>query len=341
MPTKTHGSPAKHTKSLLLTPTYGKLAHIIVVIQENRTVDNLFNGATGVDTVPSGLYSPPGQLQTPIPLAAQPLLWACDPGHKYFDFQTDVRFDGTVFHNDNFTQPTWGQAAGCPAPAPSFAAYSYVPQTDVQNYWSLASQYAMADHVYQMSMGPSYGSHQYLIAGQTGGITGGGGLLPPYAVSDNPNNGSNTAQLSATSGCDAAVTNLVTIDTSHPYVAPRQVNQQGYANPPCQNYQTIFGLMEAAQSPAPSARPNWRYVSPYLKSIWNAPLGVSKLYNEGLTYGGFLYAQDEVKWFYNTVHTGNLPQLTYIVPCSQWSDHPGVKRFLGNTYTGPNDLHPV
>src|ERR1700722_12379739 len=56
--------------------------HVVVIVQENRTVDNLFNGFPGADTVRSGLDSL-GQTRQ---LARVPLDATFDVGHSYRAF---------------------------------------------------------------------------------------------------------------------------------------------------------------------------------------------------------------------------------------------------------------
>lgn len=159
----------------MLTPVNpGKLAHIIVVIQENRTVNNLFNGFPGIDTVQSGPLKGPQPTPTPIALVAAPLNAWCDPLHRYEDFALDVDYQMNAnppqFLNDNFTQTS----KLCPSnpPPPQWPAYSYVQSSDVQNYYAIASDFAFGTHVLQMSMGASFQAHQYLIAGQSGSLSG-------------------------------------------------------------------------------------------------------------------------------------------------------------------------
>lgn len=38
-------------------PPQSKITHVVIIFQENRTVDNLFNGLPGADTVTSGQNS--------------------------------------------------------------------------------------------------------------------------------------------------------------------------------------------------------------------------------------------------------------------------------------------
>ena len=54
------------------------------------------------------------------------------------------------------------QATGYPDPS---LAYGYVPKAETVPYWSLAQTYTFGNHMFQPNAGPSFPSHQYLIAG--------------------------------------------------------------------------------------------------------------------------------------------------------------------------------
>jgi phospholipase C len=131
--------------------------HVVVVIQENRTFDTLFNGFPGANTVRTGSTSN----HTVVPLVSTTLYQAHDLGHYPSDFK--AAFDnGRV---DGFDlEAHGGQRSG-------LEPYSYVAQQYVQPYWTLAQQYTLADDNFQSNGGPSFPAHQYLIAGQSGKYT--------------------------------------------------------------------------------------------------------------------------------------------------------------------------
>jgi hypothetical protein len=146
--------------------------HIIIVVQKNRTPDNLFgsgpSGTTcgtedplelGVDIENGGRLK--GQLQ-PQCLAALPLSsWDAtlnngngmivDPGHYYSDWGTDYDKGGM----DGFCH-RFGST--CPE-------YSYVLKSDVQPYFDIATNYGFANYFFQTNEGPSYPAHQFLFTG--------------------------------------------------------------------------------------------------------------------------------------------------------------------------------
>ena len=79
------------------TPTPGgqpipgsKVQHVIVVIQENRTLDNMFNGFPGANTVLTG------EDHNGNPVALQPhgLEWQFDPSHSHASLVTEYNNGG-------------------------------------------------------------------------------------------------------------------------------------------------------------------------------------------------------------------------------------------------------
>src|ERR1700682_436871 len=66
-------------------PGITKIQHIVIIVQENRSVDNLFNGFPGADTATSGLDS----TGATIPLVPVPLEVGWDPRHLHNDFVGD------------------------------------------------------------------------------------------------------------------------------------------------------------------------------------------------------------------------------------------------------------
>ena len=138
----------------------GKLQHIVIIVQENRSFDNLFQGYPGANTVSSGKNSK-GQTITlqPVSLATQYILdhsassmfLACDGPAK--------ALPGTRCKMDHFDKiPAYG--------GPTNPEYVYVPQSDSQPYFDMANEWVLADNMFQSHLDESFVSHQYLIAAQ-------------------------------------------------------------------------------------------------------------------------------------------------------------------------------
>jgi phospholipase C len=147
----TAASPA--LPPIKVTPVDGSpIEHIVVIMQENRTFDNLFHGFPGADTVSTGL-----QDGVEIPLTPLSLSDSHDFDHSHRGWWKDWnqgKMDG--FARNHLNPPT--------------LPYSYVPKSDIKVYWDLAARYTMGDRMFQSNTGPSFVAHQYMIAGQSNNV---------------------------------------------------------------------------------------------------------------------------------------------------------------------------
>src|SRR5579863_3268544 len=146
------------------TPT-GTIKHIVIVIQENRSVDNLFAGLSvpGAHTTTTVAGSSCGAtVLTAYPhLGDEP--WDLNHNHSGF---VNV-FDGGA--NDG-----WGCGTGGTQAPVYYVQDNHVgctpgsTCTNVSRYQTMALQFTLADEVKQTNEGPSTAAHHYLVAGQCG-----------------------------------------------------------------------------------------------------------------------------------------------------------------------------
>jgi phospholipase C len=311
------------------------IQHIVVIDMENRTPEDLFgaywnslNPVTGhtlgtdLDVVnPNSLASP---------LAPKNLNDPYDPNHE---------------HAPGFVNKAAGNYGG------HLLGYSYVqtpepgsPAPTVSAYIQIIEDWAYARHVLQSNEGPSFESHQYLIAGQSGGS---GSNLSPRAMVNNPGStyspsplpmagandiGKGTCASTPGPGIGIETTSMLT-----PYPGNQQTSPTAS---PCNEYLTIPDLMASA---APSASPYymWQYVSSSATSIWAAPLAVRHLYNPyasaspPIPQQPFAVDPDAENFVLNVIgSTSPAPspmrpfaELTYLTPCERESDHPNINGY--------------
>ncbi len=246
------------------------IQHIVVIMQENRSFDNLFNGFPGADTVQVGMNK-----GVPVPLTVEPLGNSTDQDHSHGGWAAEYDY-GKM---DNFA---WQG---------SMSAYSYVAPSDVAAYWTLAKNYTLADRMFQSNTGPSFPAHQYMIAGQSG------------MAADNPNG--------SIWGCGAAQTETVqTVD-------PTTGSENGTTFP-CFDYQTMGDLLDAKGI-------TWRYYAPsptsdtnYLISAYQA---IKHIFFGDDWNKNVMTPETSVL---TDIKNGQLAQVTWIVPASNNSDHPGT-----------------
>jgi phospholipase C len=141
------------------SPQSKKIKHVIVIVQENRSFDNMFQGYPGANTASSGLNSKGQTIQLqPIPLEANYTLFHVS---KDFFAACDGNPPGENCKMDAFDQET---AAG--QNIPKNPEYGYVPASESTLYFDMAGQYVLADDMFTSHIDASFVSHQYIIAGQ-------------------------------------------------------------------------------------------------------------------------------------------------------------------------------
>lgn len=133
-------------------PARSPIKHIVIIIQENRTVDDLFNGLPGADTVQFGF----GHDGRKIPLHQVELQNGSDPCHAHSCWEKT--YDGGKLDGFDLNNP--------PRTGKDFD-YAFVDPTETRPYFAMAEKYAFADRMFQSNSGPSFPAHQYLIAGQS------------------------------------------------------------------------------------------------------------------------------------------------------------------------------
>lgn len=138
------------------------IKHVVIMVQENRSFDNLFNGYPGSDTVSAATLAD----GTTLPLKKIGLEDGIDVDHTHNQFVRD--FDGDK--NDGWNTAAAILIAPTPQPQPSGYAYAYVDPNETAIYRTLASRFVLADRMFQSNSGPSFAAHQYLIAGQSANI---------------------------------------------------------------------------------------------------------------------------------------------------------------------------
>lgn len=253
-----------------------RIKHVVIIIQENRSVDNLFNGFPGADTVRVGRSH-----EGPVALQPVDLSDPEDPDHQHRAW---------VVEYDDGNMDGFDREVVSPATRSNFA-YAYVPSDEVRPYWQMASEYTFADRMFQSNTGPSFVAHLYLVAGQS-----------QYADS-NPNHLSTT---SYAWGCDSPPDAHVSV-----------LNELGDEVPgpfPCFDFPTLADT-------AITQGVTWRYYAPGLDSlgnIWSAFDAIAHIRRTDL-WGNVVSPETRVL---ENARVGNIPDITWVVPTMQNSDHP-------------------
>jgi phospholipase C len=277
--------------------------HVIIIIQENRSVDNLFNGLRGADTQSYG-YDSAGNT---IALQPVPLNNDYDLGHSHASYVSDYN-GGQMNGFTTETVKTPPSPSPSPSPVPTDPAYAYVPQSSqTQPYWTLAEQYAFADHMFATNQGPSFPAHLYLISG-----TGWDGLSDGLYVDSNPDN---VYYVPGMGGCDSpAGTTITLID-----IATGVENGSMF---PCFDHATLADSLD-------NAGLAWRYYQMGTGAgIWKAFDAIQHIRDNAALYANVVTPQTNIL---SDISNGNLADVSWVTPNDLSSDHPEI-----NDGSGPS-----
>jgi len=275
---------------------FGKFKHVVIVVQENRTPDGLFNGLPGADTVTSGL----NHLGQVVPLSAVSIAAHYDLEHTHRAFTKE--YDGGKL--DGFDLVGSGCKGNCPPP--NLRAYGYVERDQVRPYFDMAEQYAFADRMFQSNQGPSFPAHLYIV--------GGAAKPDPFAVlkvAENPK----TDRGKSTAGCDSPKGTLVAL-------IDETGNENNYTFP-CVTERTIFGALEDKGL-------TWHYYQAHKGSgLWNAVDAIREIrsgphYKTNVSYPPSTFLKDVAK--------RNLADVSVVTPTAQNSDHAGITSTTGPSW---------
>jgi phospholipase C len=287
---RTHGSQS------------GPIQHVVVIIQENRSLDNLFQAYPGANTQSFGFNSKGQQLA----LTQTSIATGWDILHRFTQATAAIDYKkGEAM--DGFDLETCIGGKKCPTAYDP--AYTFVQQSDTLKYWQMAQSYVLADNFYASDLDSSFEGHQYLIAGQaetTWGIPTKGGLW----------------------GCDGGPTDTVDLlnTSTKPATTTTKKMQVCFDPPVTQSLdETIGDELDAAALP-------WRYYAPAIHTnpgyIWSAYDAINHIRNGADWTNGDIV--NPPKKFITDVAAGKLAAVTYITPELANSDHPG-----NGSKTGP------
>jgi phospholipase C len=289
--------------------------HVVVIVQENRTPDNLFQGLCaapyGACAVPPTLFAPYDILTSnwkaktktikPLPVALDDNY---DLGHSHADFvaMCDVVVgDPPTCKMDGAAGISCGPREGTKCPAnPQFKFVSNAAGI-LDPYLNLASQYGWANYMFQTNQGPSFPAHQFIF----------GGTSAPSPVDDakgifaaeNPN--------TDPVGCLAKSTTRVAVISPNSTPPPYGVETTSIY--PCFEHQTMADLIT-----------DWKYYAAAPGSLWTAPDAIKHicLPSGGVCtgWGGHVNATKPAQVLTDIANC-ELGDLTWITPTAANSDH--------------------
>ena len=286
--------------SFLAAP--GKIEHVIIMVQENRSFDNFFARYPGADGATSGLCRRHGQTTTVALRKVSLLARQGEPPYAWSSFQTE--YDGGRM--DGFCDDSYGGTL------PPLLAYQYVDPVQVAPLWTIAKQYVLADRMFQTQQSGSFTAHQDLIRGDTM-------WNADESVIDNPTSSGQTIW-----GCAApvgTVSHLLSKDHTYHRIGPY----------PCFGWKTLRDRLDAKGV-------SWKYYSPSTYpnplggNLWNAFFAIRNVYRSGEWKTNISNSPPFEKQIFGDLRNGKLRSVSWIVPDFWNSDHSGETRDTGPSW---------
>ena len=158
------------------------IKHIVYIVKENHSFDNLFARFPGADGTK---YAMVGKRRVKI---------GSLPDHLPFDIAHGGNAAPTAVNDGHMNH--FYRLAGAKQFGHDYADAAY-KKSQIPNYWAYASHFALADHFFSTIMGPSYPNHLVTIGNQSAGAI------------DNPH-----GQSIRSWGCDAGTGSTVAVRSS-------------------------------------------------------------------------------------------------------------------------------
>lgn len=278
------------------------LKHIIIIMQENRSFDEYFGVYPSVNGIPAGvsLTIRPGSTQTVSPYLETnpnprggPHSW--EAAHEAYD---NGKMDGFV----------WTSGPN----AMGYYDYHMLPY-----YWTYAANYVLFDNFFESVLSYSLPAHLYLVAGQSGGYVT--GKAPP--VFD----------------VKTIMEELQSAGISWKYYVG--TNFPGQFNPllmnedpdPTDNWVTgnvwLNSTDDAGGTVAPQAI-NLDQMSTPRYGLWNPLPHIAGIMNDPTLLSHDVPGSE----FYKDIQSGQLPQVSWIMPAEPVSEHPNAGPEPGQKY---------
>ncbi len=281
------------------------IKHVVVIIQENRSFDNVFQGYPGADTQSYGYAKLKSGKVVKVNLTVAPFkgkYGGDDLAHGYAGamMDCDAPSGGQNCANDGY----WLANNKWRPYNPPYYPYGYLDRTDTAPYWTMAQHYVLADKLFPTEWGPSFTAHLDLIAGNTW-------LNDAHtlALVDTPSSGP--------WGCDAPS------GTTTPTLSSNGVENRNGPFPCFTRYNTLASLLDNKKIP-------WKFYAPAIG-------GLGGIYN---TFDAIKWVRYGSDWTKNVISPqtkilSDLPKqlapVTWITPTGKDSDHPN-----SDSDTGPS-----
>lgn len=284
--------------------TQTPIKHVVFIMKENRTFDNLFGAFPGADGASTGKQ---GDKTVSLTSHCFPQALPRDIKHDYPKALAD-------WNNGQMNGFGWDSYS-------AEWAYIQATQKDIPNYWRWAQDYSLGDRFFASVLGPSFPNHLYSFAGTAAG------------THDNPVPAAGRVVIKLTIpqvyqkswGCDAPKGTFVLVDHSGdsypPPTSPGDTHKF-----PCFNMQTVADSLKSAGIP-------WAYYGAddtQLGYFWDAPDYIDHIRNNPILWESRVRGVNSIV---PDIQDGRLPPVTWVTPAFWLSDHPDANLCDGENWT--------
>jgi phospholipase C len=295
-------------------PAGAAIQHIIIVMQENRSFNNIFAGFPGATTAMQGPCKPEGAAKKwctgnhivklhSVRLKTGVVNFGNDIDHSHHGFQLECDLNSSnVCQMDGFDLIRLGESGQ--GGYAKLYPYAFVDRNETANYWKLAQQYALADKMFLNDTASSFIAHQLILTGSVR-------LNADESVTDQP--------LTPPWGCDSP-------PGDNAPILHKNGSEEFYPGIfPCFKWTSIADLLDAknvsyqfyVQQGLYKTKPHYDFSG----GAWNGFDAIKK----------FRYGPD---WrhhistpntnIFKDLSGGTLPSVSWVIPTIYDSDHPAA-----------------
>ncbi len=290
-----------------------KIQHIVVIMQENRSFDHYFGTFPGADGIPMDASGKP-TVCNPDPKTGT----CVAPYHDTQDKNAGGPHTNPAFNTcydggklDGFIKNAETGKTGCGDPTNPTCTngnmvdvMGYHTDAEIPNYWAYAKAFVLHDHMFEPNNSWSYPDHNCVVSAWTASCT----ADDPMACTTNVNADGTTGKAGPGNHYPwTDVTYLLHKDK----ITWKYYLSQGM-DPHCGN------TPEECQ-PVP--------LDPAVPSIWNPLPDFDDVAEDGETAN-----VQVVDNFFQDVKNGTLPQVSWIIPAANVSEHPPALVSAGQAY---------
>jgi phospholipase C len=316
---------ASTTAPTAATTGIHKIKHVVMIMQENRSFDSYFGTYPGAVGLPMAQGKPMVCVHDPADGGCvRPYPDHADVNgggpHGAAQAQADVDFgkmDGFVEQSEmaqrncaDQTDPDCAANAGR-----GVGVMGYHTQSDIPNYWKYAHDFVLQDHMFEPNASWSLPEHLFQVSEWSARCTR--HHVPSSCVNAPQQPGPTPPEPDPTK-VEQTTTAPIYAWTDLTYLLHKNRVSWGYyvvagTEPDCENDASL----SCAPVPQRSSTPG----------IWN-PLP----YFDTVRHDGQLANIQSVSNFYTSAHNGTLPEVSWVVPSGDVSEHPPSTVSAGQSY---------